>query len=81
MKEMKSIRTTTFASGNYRIDIVESRTEYEAWIYHKDYGVKDFMFGTDKNQAAYIKSFEEFTDMVEANLPVYKKSYHERHED
>lgn len=75
MRQLKSYKTTTFADGDFRIDIVEKKSEYEAWLYHKDYGVKNFMFGSGKQ----IETFDSFVDLVEANLATYKRIYKDEH--
>ena len=86
MKELKSIKTRTFQSGNYIIDIIEYKDSFDAYIHHKAYGVKDLMFGSPKQQHTldgqeYAVDFDYFRDMVEANLPEYKKFFRARHED
>lgn len=63
-----NIKTITFEVNNepgFFVDIVEDKVEYGAWLYHKDYGIKQFMFGSIKNQHPNI---DDFIDMVEANL-------------
>ena len=79
MKQLKSYKTTTFADGDFRIDIVEKRTEFEAWIYRKSSGIKTLMFGSGKKQTIYGEAvtitFDMFVDLVESNLPEYKDGY------
>jgi hypothetical protein len=37
---------------------------YEGWIYHKDCGVKQLMFGCPIEQ----QTFEQFQELIEANI-------------
>lgn len=72
------IKTTTYEyDAGYYIDIVEKSEEYEAFIYHKDYGIKLHMFGMPKSQQDYTA----FLDIVEANAGDYIKDYKEEYED
>lgn len=58
MKKLE-IKTTTYDCGDgFRIDIVETDEEQEAWLYHKDYGVKELMFGVDK----HLYRLDQFLD-------------------
>lgn len=79
MKQLTSYKTMTFAEGDFRIDIVEKRTGFEAWIYRKNNGVKTLMFGSPKKNTAYGKpitiTFDTFMELVKNNLPDYKDSY------
>lgn len=70
MKLDSFTQTITFALDihsvpGFMVDIVETPTEYEAWLYHKDYGIKELMFGTNKTQH---KDRADFCEMVENNL-------------
>lgn len=71
MKQLKSYKTTTFADGNFRIDIVEKKTEYEAWIYRHDTGIKSHIIGVMKKDT----TFENFVEMIECNLEEDKEHY------
>lgn len=63
--------TTTYKHGEFRVDIVDNGTEYEAWIYKNNYGIKSLMFGAPCNQ----QTMEEFINIVKANLETYEKEY------
>lgn len=71
-----NISTATYQDGDFYIDIVTFPDNYyEAWIYKKDIGVKDLMFGIrDK-----IYDFDFFLDIVDVNLEEYEESYEEEH--
>lgn len=91
MKKNTTIKTTTYETpfDGFLVDIVEQtdtfangETEpmYYAWLYHKDYGVKDLMFGS---MAKQHQNKRDFIDMVEANLcnQNYIEGYMEDHFD
>lgn len=63
--------TTTYEYGEFRVDIVDNGTEYEAWIYKNNYGIKSLMFGAPRHQ----QTMEEFINIVQANLETYEKEY------
>lgn len=69
-----NISTATYQDGDFCIDIVTFPDNYyEAWIYKKDIGVKDLMFGMrDMN-------YDLFLDIVDVNLEEYEVSYEEEH--
>lgn len=62
---MKHLWNTTESyedNDGYIVDIVslDMGAKFEAWIYHKDYGIKMFMFGIEAN--SMMRS--EFTDLA-----------------
>ena len=64
------------AWDGFILDLVTKGTEtYEAWIYHRDYGVKTLMWGVPQDSTSY----DEFKDMVassvEDNIEGYKEEY------
>ena len=83
MKQLKTYKTTTFADGDFRIDVTEKRDEFEAYLYHKDYAVKDLMFGSPKKNFRFGETIrmtmDMFMELVESNLPDYKENYLEMH--
>ena len=65
MKETLGVQTQTFTVGDgFLVDIiVDALNEmYEAWIYHRDYGIKELMYG-------------EFFDTVDLAVEDYKHYY------
>lgn len=62
--EKKNFKIETFEFESWIVDIVTTDTNYEAWIYRSEYGVKMLMFGMPKEQ----QSYDEFIDIVEGNL-------------
>ena len=79
-------KITRFESGNWYIDIVETKDEFNAWLTRKGYGVSSHMFGSPKTQhpndrPALTVSFDDFCDLVEGNLREYKALYNEDYAD
>ena len=86
MKELKNINTTVFESGNYLVYITEQKDEFMAWLTRKDYGIMELMFGSPKLQHTldgeeYTIDFDHFCDLVEGNLPEYKKWFKKNYEE
>lgn len=74
MKEVLGVQTLTFDVGDgFFVDIVTDNPhkEYDAWLYHKDYGVKQLMFGGTFEQNRY----KDFLNLVEVNLDGYEHDY------
>lgn len=59
----------------FRMDIVITENNYEGWIYHKDYGVKKFMFGLPKFQQTYDEALEIFSYNVDEYIESYIEEY------
>ena len=72
-----SIKTTTYtAHDDIVIDVVELSDVYEAWIYRKNIGLKSLMFEVPKEQ----QSYDEFLEIVEANIDEHITFYDEETE-
>ena len=70
--KMTSNKTDTYNIGTgYKVDIVTLKNTYEAWIYHKDYGIKELMCGMPKAQQTY----RDFIKIVCRNIDNYKQGY------
>lgn len=78
MKFREDIDTVTYEAGDgFLVDIVETNSEYSAYIYHEEYGVKVLMFGVP-----YLScDRDQFIDAVESALPTYKNSFLEEYGD
>ena len=81
---MKKITNTpileTLGKGDFRVDIVldTDGMVYSAWLYHKEYGVKELMFGIPMFQSGGgFQTLEEMEELVEHNLKQYIHSYEE----
>lgn len=71
MKLNKSINVDVYTdkSGQYIIEVCTisdgNKKTYEAWLYRRNYGRKDFMFGAMADSTTY----DAFLEMVDYNLP------------
>lgn len=79
-----SAKITRFESGKWYVDIIETRTMFEAWLSRKDCGVSDLMFCSAKKQMdsdgnEWEEDSDFFCEMVEVNLPEYKAIYELEH--
>lgn len=81
MIQANYITTTYNYDGKYLVDIIVKKDEqcYEAWLYNKDYGVKDLMFGVPMDENT--KSEREFLTLVLNNIQDYIDGYKEKYED
>ena len=72
-----NIQITRYRHGDFFVDIVANKEQHmnEAWLFHKDYGVADYMFGVDVK----TQNFDQFFRTVEANLPDYINLYMREH--
>lgn len=74
MKEITT-NTKTYEVGDYRVDITDDGKMREAWFYHKDFGVKMFLFGN----AVEYNSEKTFIEMVEEEIPYATRDYREEY--
>ena len=81
MIQANYITTTYNYDGKYLVDIIVKKDEqcYEAWLYNKDYGVKDLMFGVPMDENT--KSEREFLTLVLNNIQEHINLYEEEYED
>lgn len=76
MKLLSNYKTTTFnAGGGFKVDIVETDTMFEAWLWHDNYGIKDYMFGYREKDM----NIENFIILVEYNIANSKRYYKNRY--
>ena len=73
MKLVGDIKTETYDlewADGFRVDIVEKEDEFEAWLYHKRYGIKERMLGSPKVKASRgkVTTKADFLNMVRNNL-------------
>lgn len=70
MKKL-NYKTTTYKYNNsiykdFYIDIVDKNNGlYDVWLYHKDIGIKAYMFGLYKK---YFDNYDEFLNCIKCNL-------------
>lgn len=86
MKELKSYKTTVFESGKYLVYITERKDQFVAWMTRKNYCIMEYMFGSPKKQheldgTEYTIDFDYFCEIVEGNLPEYKRWFEKNHEE
>ncbi len=79
-----NIKITTYDyRDGFKVDVIENieKEVIEAWLYHKDCGIKELMFGVPKHQESTGLSItlDGFLDMVEANLE--SQNYIDNYED
>ena len=80
MKSVNNQIATYEYNTNIRVDIVETPDKFEAWIYDKNYGIKEFMWGEPKKNMRfnepYTQTFEGFKKLVIANIEDYIEGYY-----
>lgn len=77
MKKLINHSVTTYIYKNvWRIDVINNKSTYEAWIYHKDYGIKNLMWAVE---AEVYGNLADFTALVEKNADDYIRIYKEDH--
>lgn len=76
MKKMNYCTETYAVDDTYCIDIVNTGTEYEAWVYRKDYGVKVLMYGISVDGITY----ERFVKISGINAKSYIEVYQREEE-
>ena len=77
MRKLKNHTITTYIYKNvWRIDIVNNRSTYEAWLYHRDYGIKTLMFSMESND---FESLDKFIELVEINATDYCQIYRDEY--
>lgn len=81
MLKLSNVKTETYEVGDFLVDIQEDDEMFDMWLVHKDYGVKNYCFGSPKENYQYGEPHtvtkEEFMETVEANLEDYIREYRE----
>lgn len=63
--QIKEIKTKSYPlNQGFWIDIVTSCKEYNAWLYHKSYGIKEHIYGMQKQDITY----DDFLDLIENTI-------------
>ncbi len=79
-----NIKTTAFeCKGGFMCDVVETDTEFQAWLYHKSYGTKELMFGVASDGSGMRAdgvpvgptNIDEFVSLIEFNIDEYIEDY------
>lgn len=72
MLQKTNTKTTNYdVKGGFYIDVVETESEYIAWMYHKDYDIKAFMFSDDKANCGR----DAFMSLVDVSVVGFKDDY------
>ena len=76
---VNSIKTYEYKYG-FLVDIIDKGDMWDIWLYHKDHGIKEFMFGLYKE---YYEDYEDLLETVYVSLKVegYIKGYLETLDD
>lgn len=75
--EKKEIYVLNCRDG-FKVDIVVTEEDFvEFWLYHKDYAVKEFLFGVLKES----DSVEDYVDLMLSNIEENIKEYSAVHMD
>lgn len=72
-------KTVTYAHGDFRVDITETEELFDVYLWHKDYGIKEQMFGLFKTSLAH--DGRPVQEIVLNNLPEYERDYEEQYFD
>lgn len=80
--KLLSVKTETYDVGEgFMVDVVEDGEMFVMWIWHKDYGVKNYCFGSPienyQNGEPHTVTKEEFMESVEANIQDSIEEYRE----
>ena len=81
MLRIKGNFSMTFCiRDGFRVDITyDSDTQTaDAWIYHKDYGIKSLMFGSEITED---HTLNDFIEVVEGNVQEYMEDYCDEYMD
>ena len=77
--EKLDLKTTAYNVGDgFCIDIVETDDLFEAWIYHIDYGIKEYMFGSLKSDKT---DYGVFVSMARNEFDDYRDDYYSEYMD
>lgn len=82
MKEINMVTFTFDMGDGWMMDIASydnGNTYWEAWIYHRNYGVKSLMFGCEKQKTC--QDLDAFIEMAEVNFNDHKTLYEEEYMD
>lgn len=81
MEFEKYIEAKRFRHGDFIIEITREDGVFEAYLSHKNYGVKAFMFGCPEIQNDRTITAENFERMIEDMLEDHERYYAEDYMD
>lgn len=77
----KYIEAKRFRHGDFIIEITKEDGVFEAYLSHKNYSVKAFMFGSPEIQNGDPVTAEDFERMVDEMLEDHERYYAEDYMD
>ena len=73
--EKKEIYVVNYRDG-FKVDIVVTEEDFvEFWLYHKDYAVKEFLFGVKKESDSVEDYVVILLSNIEENIKLYSKEH------
>lgn len=81
MEFEKYIEAKRFRHGDFIVEITREDGVFEAYLSHKNYGVKAFMFGCPEIQNDDVITLNDFERMVEEMLEDHERYYAEDYMD
>lgn len=76
LKEVKDTGIKQYKYKDYFVYIMKTRSGYEYYLQHKDYGIIYLMYGTTNDM-----SFEGILEIIKSNIKDDIKFYNEKWED
>ena len=57
---------------DFFVEVYKNNDIFEFWIYHRNYGIKEFMFGLPEK---YFNEINTIENLIKGNFDDYKKTY------
>lgn len=74
--QMKEIKTKTYPlDKGFFLDITTGCKEYNAWLYHKDYGIKSHIYGMFKCDIEYNEFLDLLENTINDDIDLYVDNY------
>lgn len=81
MEFEKYIEAKRFRHGDFIVEITKEDGIFEAYLQHKDYGVKSFIIGVPEIQNDDVITMSDFERMIEDMLEDHERYYAEDYMD
>ena len=75
MKEEKVDVVSCERDDGFVLEIMVREKTIEAWVYHRDYGVKSLMFGVRRKKNNWLAQYIRFKMMALNNFETYAQQY------
>ena len=80
MKKSENINITRYETDCFYVFVMESESEFEAWLTEKTMGISNLMFGCPKYQPSFgTLTLKDFLADVEECLDDYINEYYAEH--